>query len=198
MNRRNALKNIGLSLGYVVATPTVISLLQSCKNDAKNLTAWIPEFFSSEEGKVMKILVDLILPKTDNLPGVLDLNIPEFIDLYMAKVYDDDEQNEAKKGINAIMTALDITENNPSNIKTETYDAFLAKYLRVSKEEREAFAKNDKIILGTLSGLRDLTVWAYKTTEEIGENVLAYDPIPGEQKGCVSLEEATGGKEWSL
>jgi len=46
--------------------------------------------------------------------------------------------------------------------------------------------------------LRDNTVWAYKTTEEIGENVLAYDPIPGVQLGCVSLKEATGGKAWSL
>ncbi len=29
--------------------------------------------------------------------------------------------------------------------------------------------------------------------EYIGENVLAYVPIPGQQKGCVDLIEATGG-----
>lgn len=199
MDRRKALKNIGLSLGYVAVTPTVISLLQSCKNDTKDLAKWIPEFLSNDEGTVLKNLVDLILPKTDNLPGAIELNIHKFLDLYMAKTYDDDEQKETKKGINAIVSGLDITENNPpSNIKTETYDTFLAKYLRATKEEKKAFTENDNVILGTLGGLRSITVWAYKTTEEIGENVLAYDPIPGVQIGCVPLEEATGGKEWSL
>jgi len=46
--------------------------------------------------------------------------------------------------------------------------------------------------------LRSLTVNAFKTNEFIGEEVLAYAPIPGEQKGCVDLMEATGGKAWSL
>ncbi|MDG1342929.1 MAG: gluconate 2-dehydrogenase subunit 3 family protein, partial [Flavobacteriaceae bacterium] len=46
--------------------------------------------------------------------------------------------------------------------------------------------------------LRNLTVNAFKTNEFIGENVLAYAPVPGQQKGCVDLMETTGGKAWSL
>jgi len=199
MDRRKALKNIGLSLGYVVATPTVISLLQSCKNETKELTTWVPEFFSSDEGIVLKNLVDLILPKTDNLPGAIDLNIHIFLDKYFAKVYDESKQKEMNTGIKAMFSALSVTEKNPtSKLKTANYDAFLAKYLRATKEEKNNFVENDKIIFDTLMGLRYLTVWAYKTTEKIGENVLAYDPIPGEQKGCVSLKETTGGMAWSL
>ena len=41
-------------------------------------------------------------------------------------------------------------------------------------------------------------IWAYKKSELIGENILAYDPVPGIQKGCISLDEATDGKAWSL
>ena len=37
-----------------------------------------------------------------------------------------------------------------------------------------------------------------KPNEYIGENVLAYAPIPGDYKGCVDLMETTGGKAWSL
>ena len=199
MNRRNALKNIGLSFGYVVATPTVISLLQSCKNDTKDLTSWVPEFFSTEEGVVIKYLVDLILPKTNNLPGALDFNIHKFIDIYAAKVYNEKEQKEMKTGVKAMLVVLGITEKNPvSKLRTEDYDAFLAKYLKATKGEQNAFVEKDKAIFDALIELRDKTVWAYKTTEEIGENVLAYDPIPGVQIGCIPLEEATGGKEWSL
>ena len=195
MDRRKALKNIGLSLGYIVATPTVISLLQSCKNDTKNEVLWKPEFFSSDEGTVLKNLVDLILPKTDNLPGAIELNIHKFLDLYFAKVYSDKEQKETKSGVKAMSKEM---KKPVSSLKSEDYDMLLAKYLRATTKEKEAFSENDNIILSTLSGLRSITVWAYKTTEEIGENVLAYDPIPGEQKGCVSLEETTGGMAWSL
>jgi len=199
MDRRKALKNIGLSLGYVVATPTVISLLQSCKNDTKELTSWVPEFYSNDEGIVLKNLVDLILPKTDSLPGAIDLNIHKFIDAYSAKVYDKKAQKDMKSGAEALLIVLGISENNPvSKLKTADYDTFLAKYLRAAKEEQHAFSGNDKVVFNTLKEFRDKTVWAYKTTEEIGENVLAYDPIPGVQLGCVSLEETTGGKAWSL
>ncbi len=195
MDRRKALKNIGLSLGYMVATPSVISLLQSCKNDTEKNVLWKPEFFSTEEGNVLKNLVDLILPKTENLPGAIELNIHKFLDQYFTKVYDEKKQKETKSGIEAISKGL---KKPISSLKTEDYDHFLTKYLRATKEDKEKFSENDTIIFDTLSGLRDITVWAYKTTEEIGENVLAYDPIPGIQKGCVSLEETTGGMSWSL
>ena len=46
--------------------------------------------------------------------------------------------------------------------------------------------------------IRSLAVKAYKGSEYIGEQVLAYAPVPGQQKGCVDLMEATGGKAWSL
>ncbi|RLD77819.1 MAG: gluconate 2-dehydrogenase subunit 3 family protein, partial [Bacteroidetes bacterium] len=50
----------------------------------------------------------------------------------------------------------------------------------------------------TLTNLRTMTIWAYKTSEKVGEEILAYDPIPGDFHGCISLEETTKGKAWSL
>jgi len=49
-----------------------------------------------------------------------------------------------------------------------------------------------------INSLRSLAASAFKNSEVIGETVLAYAPVPGEQKGCVSIEEATGGRAWSL
>lgn len=46
--------------------------------------------------------------------------------------------------------------------------------------------------------IRNITVQAYRTNEYIGKNVLAYAPIPGQQKGCVDLQETTGGMAWAL
>ncbi len=200
MDRRKALKGLGLSLGYIVATPTVISMLQSCKKDATTVASWTPKFFSADEGTVVKNLVDLILPKTGDLPGASDVNVAEFIDLYTSKAVGKEEQDGYKKGLTAVMNAL----GKPvKDLTTDDYDGLLAKFLKATKEEQEAFRSDEKdgAVLETLMGLRGSAIWAYKTSELVGEEVLAYDPVPGEQKGCISVEEATGewgGRAWSL
>ena len=73
-------------------------------------------------------------------------------------------------------------------------DAQLAKYLKPGN----AVPADEILASQFVNQLRSLTVNAFKTNELIGEEVLAYAPIPGEQKGCVDLMEATGGKAWSL
>ncbi len=196
MDRREALKGLGFSMGYLVATPTVISLLQSCKTD---VVSWKPSFLTIDEGVVLRNLVDLILPKTEASPGALDVNVPEFIDVYANKALDEQKQKEYKSGIEAIMDALQVSEKKPaSTLKTADYDTLLATYLKASKEEQEKFSDKEQNVLNALYGLRGTSVWAYRTSQKIGEEVLAYDPIPGVQLGCISVEEATGGKRWSL
>src|SRR5690606_20922888 len=86
----------------------------------------------------------------------------------------------------------------PITLKTEDFDAILSKYLRISKEQRLAYIKDEHLVFMTLLKIRDQSVWAYKTSKEIGTKVLVYDPIPGRQKGCISVEEATGGRSWAL
>lgn len=197
MDRRQAIKGLGLSLGYVVATPTVLSILQSCKNDAQATTVWAAQFFTADEATVVENLVNLILPATADLPGANDVNVTQFLDLYTAKVSSKEQQDEYRQGLSAVIKAL----GKPvAELKTVDYDALLAKYLKANKEQREAINNNEaeKAVLQTLGGMRGSAIWAYKTSEKVGEDVLAYDPIPGEQKGCISLEEATGGRAWSL
>ncbi len=49
MKRREALKNIGLSLGAITMSSTVISLIHSCSKGA----TWNPKFFSVEEAEIV-------------------------------------------------------------------------------------------------------------------------------------------------
>ncbi|PTM12037.1 MAG: hypothetical protein DA407_00065 [Bacteroidetes bacterium] len=201
MKRRDALKGMGLSLGYAIAAPSILSLLQSCKTET---SVWTPTFLTPTEAIVLTNLVDLILPVTETSPGALDVNVPEFLDLYAHKGYDDERKSKYKKGIQAIIKALNVLDADPSNLKTEDYDALLAKYLKSSKAQQKKYNEEtdednqDALIYNALVDIRGSAMWAYKTSQQIGENVLAYDLVPGEQKGCISLEEATGGKAWSL
>lgn len=195
MNRRDALKNLGLSFGYVVATPTILNMLQSCTtSDAK----WRPLFFSDKQANVIENLVDHILPNTEGVPGALEVNVPQFIDLYISETATDEEKKIFKTGIDAIMDELGGPKEEPFHLEKEKYEALLSKYLRTTKDERLAYAEQEDIIFLTLTNLRDQAAWAFRTSEEIGKNILVYDPIPGQQKGCISVEDATGGQAWTL
>jgi len=211
INRRQAIKKIGLSAGYIAATPTVLGLLQSCTAEIK--LNWIPELLSEDEAKIVDQFVDLIIPETDT-PGAKSLNVGMFIDGFMNQVVPEEQTLMFKNVANMMLTELDISEENPiKKVKPEAYDALLTKYLKASKEQQEVYEKEmqqiknpkdfenvskEAKIFTFLTTVRGLSIWGYKTTEEIGKNVLAYAPVPGEQIGCESLEKLTGGKAWSL
>ena len=57
---------------------------------------------------------------------------------------------------------------------------------------------NDSLCYLFLNSFRELVVTAFKTNQYIGENVLVFSPIPGEQKGCVDLQETTNGRAWTI
>ena len=190
MNRRNALRNIGMAAGYAVATPTLLSILQSCKQELA--LTWTPEFFSLEEAKIIEGLADLIIPKTDT-PGAKELNIARFIDMYTNKVMSVDEGKQFKTGASAILNEL-----GGADVSTEKYDILLSKYLKASPSEKSTFNDEEMLVSEFVNNVKEMAVWGFKTSEEIGEKVMAYDPIPGGFIACESLEELTGGKAWSL
>jgi hypothetical protein len=199
MKRRDVLKNLGLATGFFVATPTIVSLLQSCTSDIKT---WTPEFLSIEHGLVLTKISDIILPKTEGLPSATELNVPQFIDKYINEVVDDEGQASIKTAFNNIITILKPnTEDSVDTITDENYKTLLDQYMLVKDEideEREANLESLEFTKSEfLNSLKWMTINAYLTTEQIGENVLAYDPIPS-QYFCGDLQELTGGKSYSL
>jgi hypothetical protein len=190
MDRRKALKNIGSGIGAIAITPTVVSLFQSCQSAA----TYAPAYFNANDFGKISQLMELIIPSTD-IPGAIELKLPEFTDAYIAAVWDAEGQARLANQWKSFLSASsEISGKKVDQMATSDWDAVLAKYLKpgnsISEGEKEAqeFAKQ----------LRGLTINAFKTNEFIGENVLDYAPVPGEQKGCVDLMETTGGKAWSL
>ncbi|WP_027391997.1 MULTISPECIES: gluconate 2-dehydrogenase subunit 3 family protein [Aquimarina] len=212
MNRREALKNIGLSAGYIAATPTILSLLQSCQKEY--VLDWTPELLSIDEGKALEQIVDLILPETD-IPGAKSLHVPMFIDKFINQGVEEAEEAQMfKYGAGVILDELGVNEEkNVDDVTVEEYDALLAKYLKISKEKRKEYweemamiktpedlekVSKEAISFTFLSSVRDLSIYGFKTSKEIAENVLNYLPVPGEYIGCDSVENLTGGKDWAL
>ncbi len=215
MQRRTALKNIGFSFGTLALSSTVVSLLGSCQT-AKE-ASWIPEFFSQEEASLVSKIVDVMLPTTET-PGAKDLNITQFMDGFIANVLGEEERQFAKAGFPILSKLiLDASgKTDASKISNEDVDVLLNNYLRADEETQEARSNSvneymvamqeggtmtppeEGVAHTTLNSMRELAIFAFKNTEVIGETVLAYAPVPGQQEGCVDLQETTGGKAWSL
>ncbi|MCP4977629.1 MAG: gluconate 2-dehydrogenase subunit 3 family protein [Maribacter sp.] len=215
MDRRKALQNMGLSLGYVVTTPTLISIVQSCT--IENKIVWTPEFFSKDEGAIITQLVDIFLPKTDT-PSASEVQVDIFIDRFADQVMAKEHQELLKLGMSRFIekALADSDKENAADLIPEELEAILGPTLKISKEEQRAndealenhmgaleegtAAKlDDKVAQYTFAkNLRGLTVLGYKTSEFVGKQVLEYLPVPGEYVPCGKTEELTGGKAWSL
>ena len=193
MKRRDALKNIGLSAGFIVATPTVLSLFQSCKSD---VATWTPSFLTEEQGVVLNNIIDVILPKTDT-PSASDVNVAEFIDKYVKEVYTNEEQKGYKHSFEILVSLLKSDYNtNVSKITDANYMNLLDTHLVL---DSNGSGSENEDVSEFLNGLRNTTIHAYKISETVGETILAYDPVPGIPKiSCMTVEEATGGVAWSL
>ncbi len=215
MDRRKALKNMGLALGYTVATPTLISLMQSCQEE-KDMS-WVPDYLSEAEGEALTKLVDIILPKTDT-PSASEVQVHLFIDRFAQEVMTEEEQHFFRMTMDKFMeqALMDSGKESVAELEVEDLEALLATSLTYTKEEEVAMYKSitsyqeatsegkavtmdDKIArFAFANNLRGMVIWAYKTSEYIGEKVLAYLPVPGQYIPCGDLNELTQGKAWSL
>ncbi|MDO1513098.1 gluconate 2-dehydrogenase subunit 3 family protein [Maribacter confluentis] len=215
MDRRRVLKNMGLSLGYMVATPTLLGLVQSCKSEPA--ITWTPEFLSQDQGAILTKLVDLILPKTDT-PAASEVQVDVFIDKFANEVMEKEQQELFTMSMNKFVekALADSGKENITDLTTDDLEPVLASSLKYSKEDQtkmqdaitsysEALAEGKTSTLDDettrfafANNLRGLTIWGYKASEYVGEEVLAYLPVPGEYIACGDAQELTGGKDWSL
>ena len=215
MDRRKALKTIGYGAGAITVTPAVVGLFHSCQN---NSSSFVPEYFNKNQFTILSQLMELILPETD-IPGAISLKLPEFLDGYIQTIYSDEVKKKISNGINSFIdVAIFHSDKSKANkLTNEDLDFQLAKYLKANSDKKNSWEKQDSdfqkalknkinppklpkeaLAYGFANQLRSLSITAFRTNEYIGEKVLAYAPIPGEQRGCVDLMETTGGKIWSL
>ncbi len=216
MERRKALRNMGMAMGLTVATPTLISLLQSCQREAA--LTWTPKFFTAEQGAVLLKLVDIIIPKTDT-PAASEVQVHAFIDEYTNAVSEPGEQDLMKMAFGAFIgkALADSGKTSAADLSAEDLEPVLAGALAKKSPEEEAQmfeavaayqqaleaggeATLDEAIARSLfaTNLRGGVIWAYKNSEYVGEKVLAYLPVPGGYIPCGDLDELTGGKAWSI
>lgn len=207
MNRREALKGLGLTLGYTVAAPTLLQALQSCT--AKGET-WSPVFFTNKEKEIVTFLVDIIIPSTDT-PGGLDVNLPQFIDLMCNDTLQNTDQDLLHQGSELFAQGFEKTfDKDIEKAKPKEVQKLLGIYFDLDKTEQDKVKfmqsrsmdelaeneRNNYKLYKFLLTIRNLSLIGYFSSEKIGKEVLSFDPIPGPYKPCIPVSEV--GNAWSI
>ena len=166
---------------------------------------------------VVNQLVDIILPQTDT-PSATEMQVHLFIDRFANQAIEPEQQEFLKMATDKFIekALADAGAENAGDLGTEALEAALSSTLKLSKEVQEGHEEAIQAYMkgmaagGTrslddasaryafASNLRNMTIWGYKTSEYVGEEVLTYLPIPGEYVACGDVKELTGGKDWSI
>jgi hypothetical protein len=184
INRRDALIQGAQILGYSLSAGAAMSVLEGCQRGSGTYQTL---FFDRQVYSVIGKLVDRILPATE-IPGGLEVSVDQFVDLMLALASPHSEQEKFRAGYQ-ILEAV-------------SREKFGRKAVKCNDDQLEQLLKEVAGLPADHAGqfffrkLKGLALLGYFTSEKIGTEVLNYDPVPGEFRGCIPLAEV--GKSWTI
>ncbi|AWW31030.1 gluconate 2-dehydrogenase subunit 3 family protein [Echinicola strongylocentroti] len=183
MNRREAMKSVGLLFGSALSVSTLAVFQQGCTR-SKDAVAGV---FSDEDTKMMAEIGDIIIPETPDSPGAKAVGIGAF----MVKMLEDCYSQEDREKVSA---ALGYFED-----KKDFSSASLDKQTAaVSELDGQVYGKGSELEEDLSRGykiIKELTLFGYFSSEAGATQALRYELVPGRYDGCVDLKP--GDKAWA-
>jgi gluconate 2-dehydrogenase gamma chain len=179
ISRREAIRRAALLAG-VALSPEWLSLVDRATTAAQTLS------LTPAQGTIVSAIADRIIPRTDT-PGAADVGVPAFIDRLYGEFMTEAERQMLTSGLAAVEAAArSAHEASFASLTAERQDAVLRGIARTEEGRPESF----------FGLIRSATVLGYFTSEQIGRNVLLYDPVPGRYDGCIPIEQV-GRRNWT-
>jgi hypothetical protein len=155
-------------------------------------------------------LVDIILPSSD-IPGGLELNLPQFIDMMCKDVMTASDKDAFHQGSRIFSDRFskrfhkEITKAKKKEVlelfgayfdKTPEETKIIVEQQKTRIEEIPDEGLEDYLMYKFLMAVRSFSLLGYFTSEKIGKEVLNFDPVPGVWKPCIPVEEV--GNAWTI
>ena len=103
MKRRRILRLTTYLAGGALAMPVAGALLGSCNEIEVDLDKFTPSFFKKEEFRFISEMTDALLPSSD-IPGALDVGVPEMFDIIVSNVLTTDQQADYRIKLGKLMS----------------------------------------------------------------------------------------------
>jgi hypothetical protein len=179
ISRREAIRRAALLAG-VALSPNWLAAIE------RTALAAQAQRMTSAQSAIVSAVAERILPRTDT-PGATDVGVPAFIDLLYGEFMTPGEQKVLTDGL----TQLDAASKT----------AFAASFTSLAPDRQDTLLRDiaraeEKQDQGFFRLMRSATILGYFTSEQVGRNVLHYDPVPGRYDACVPIDEV-GRRNWT-
>ena len=179
ISRREAIRRAALLAGVALSPQWLAAVGRTQPAGAKS-------YLPAPQAALLSAVSERILPRTDT-PGAIDAGVPAFIDFLYGEVMTDAERGLLTAGLEAIEAAA----------KSAHGAAFTA--LQPAQQDAVmrtvATAQQAQKTPSSFGLIRSATILGYFTSEQVGKNVLNYDPVPGAYDGCIPIDQV-GRRNW--
>lgn len=191
IDRREALRRVGVLLGGVVSAPTVAGVLSGCER--RSGTDWSPQTLTAEQSQMVDTIAEIIIPATDT-PGASAANVNRFIDALVGESYLPEDRDRFLTGLDDVNARCEETYGAPFVDCTSEQQLAL-----VGELDDETFgadaAEPDSENPPFFRMLKELVIVGYYTSEVGATQELKTNAVPGYYDGDVPYEEI--GRAWS-
>ena len=179
ISRREAIRRAALLAG-VALSPGWLSLVDRARPSAQTV------FLSAAHLAMTGAIAERILPRTDT-PGALDVGVAATINVLYGEFMTPVERQMLTTGLDAVEVASQSAHRAPfASLAANQQDDLLRDIARAEEDRPQGFFRM----------FRSATILAYFTSEEVGRNVLHYEPIPGRYDSCVPIDDV-GRRNWT-
>jgi hypothetical protein len=172
MQRRNALKHLGLLTGSLATLPAWAT------NWSVGTLPPTDVLFNTDERATLTEVAETIIPTTDTSPGAKTLGVAAFIELLLTDCYEPAGQQRVKAGLAAI-----------DQLAQQQHGAV---FVGITPQQRLALLTSlnaaPKKTNDFFPMLKGLVVQGYKTSEYFMTRVIPYELVPGRFHGSVKLK----------
>ncbi|GJM29573.1 MAG: twin-arginine translocation pathway signal protein [Cyclobacteriaceae bacterium] len=208
MDRREAIVSISTVLGYTITPASIISLSAGCGKTQVD-DGWQPGYFAGEDAGFVGLLGETFLPRTET-PGSFDVGAHVFVDGFLDQVAKVSDQDKCKQGLALWKTDYNQrTGNDLIKATSEELQKELTRLFDVGQDQQRSIKKmlsagkpqDDQLsgqyyMYSFLMMFKRLIMLGYYASEQVGENILSYLPVPGRYEACIPAEEV--GNVWAL
>lgn len=188
MDRRKAIKRVGLLLGGTLSATYISTVLSGCDGStvdtATAAAEWTAEFFDAKQIKLIADIANTIIPTTDT-PGAKEAMVDRFIDAAFTNTLDKEAQDMFVAGL----AKFDEDAQGFSDLDGDKQVAFV-------KGELEKAQAAEKGKPNFIASMKEATCFAFFRSEAGMTKVLQYEDVPGKWIGCAPLADV-GGRTWA-
>lgn len=189
IGRREAIRRAALLAGVVVAPEWLMAVdpaFTRAPEGTQVRSAAPGRYLTSAHVAIAGAVADRILPRTDT-PGAADVGVPAFIDRLYGEFMSAAERQMLTDGLAAVDVAARSAHGREfTTLTADRQDALLRTIAAAEEGKPQGFFRL----------IRSATVLGYFTSEQVGRNVLHYDPIPGRYDGCIPIDQV-GRRNWT-